>query len=276
MSIWSPSSIISSAPMPSPRRRRRSRRCWNRRHSPGDRCGARLRQAGIAAMGGLVQDPRRLLAAEAADAGRGQDAASSPTPPAISRKGWRPPARRSASRSPSSCRSTRRPPSATRRPAMARASCVTDHGERAREEVAAEKARADRRGGRAGAAASVRRSGDRRRPGRRRSRSARPAGGQGRQGRPAVLLGRRRRADRRRGARLPLSVAGDRDHRRRAGRLQRHGHVAGAWRDRDDAARAELDLRRADGAPAGRRAVRGGAAGRRRASPSTTHRCAGR
>ena len=50
----------------------------------------------------------------------------------------------------------------------------------------------------------------------------------------------------------------DRDHRRRAGRLQRHGHFAGAWRDRDHAARAEIDLRRADGAPAGRGAFRGG------------------
>ena len=45
--------------------------------------------------------------------------------------------------------------------------------------------------------------------------------------------------------------------------------------DRDHAARRRIDLRRADGAAAGRRALRGGAGGRRaRASPSPTPRCA--
>ena len=141
--------------------------------------------------------------------------------------------------SPSSCRSTRRPPSATRPPAMARASSLTDHGERAREEVAAERRAqiAEDEGlallhpfddpeivaGQAGAGLEALEQLD----------------GQGRQRRPAVLLGRRRRADRRRCTRLPLSVAGDRDHRRRACRLQRHGQLAGAWRDRDHAAGAE-------------------------------------
>ena len=42
----------------------------------------------------------------------------------------------------------------------------------------------------------------------------------------------------------------------RAGRLQRHGHIDRGWRDRDHAAGPEIDLRRPDGAPAGRGAVR--------------------
>ena len=55
------------------------------------------------------------------------------------------------------------------------------------------------------------------------------------------------------------------------------GNVARAWRDRDHAARAEIDLRRADGAAARRGALRGGAATPAcAASPSPMPRCARR
>ena len=205
-----------------------------------DRCGARLRQAGIAAMGRLVQGPRRLLAAEAAVARRGEER-----------------------RRRLFLRQFRARAGGRRR--GARHSRHHRHADRR----AGRQARRHRRIRRDASSSPTMASGRARRwRRRRRDRSPRRKGstllhpfddpeivaGQAGAGLEALdqLAAKGAKADL-----LFCAVGGggliggvalafhylspiDRDHRRRAGRLQQHGNLARAWRDRDDAARGQI------------------------------------